>query len=100
MSTAQVASVGRPIISGHCNFPVTSNPESSHERCEGNGAGSRANPGKVFHPCPCSCHLGEVYECGNCGREIAEAPFWNGDGEMTYVHLDPKDGRAIGEDCP
>jgi hypothetical protein len=95
--------LGTPLLSGHCAFPQTADPQQSHDRCARNGAGNRSNPAKVFSPCPCHCHLGERYECGNCGRTIAEAPFWDGRGgvgdEMVYVHIDP-DGRGIGEDCP
>lgn len=90
--------VGPPMMSGHCRFPQTAHPEESHDRCGRNGAGSRANPRKVFHPCACHCHLGEQYDCGNCGRLVAEAPLWDGTGEMTYVHIDA-DGNSIGEDC-
>jgi hypothetical protein len=89
----------RPVMSGHCAFPQTAHPEQSHERCGRNGGGARANRQGGWHPCPCSCHLGDAYECGNCGRLIAEAPLWEGTGEMVYVHLDG-DGRSIGEDCP
>lgn len=87
------------MMSGHCQSPATSDPASSHERCARNGSGTRANPDKEFVPCTCSCHLGESYECGGCGREIRETVLWTGDGETeTYVHID-KDGRAIGEFC-
>lgn len=91
------------LMSGHCAFPTTSNPEKSHERCDLHGGGSKANPRKEFVPCPCSCHLGEEFECGNCGRPLREAPGWpNTDepGEMVYTHIDPHTGRAIGEVCP
>jgi hypothetical protein len=89
--------VGHPMVSGHCATPQTAHPQESHDRCGRWGAGTRANPAKVWHPCSCGCHLGETYEC-NCGRLIAEAPRWLGNGEMTYVHIDA-DGNAIGEDC-
>lgn len=98
----------KPIMSGHCRFPQTADPQQSHDRCARNGAGTRSNPAKVWHPCSCGCHLGDEYECGNCGRLIAEAPLWDGSNgawvgdeepEMVYVHIDT-DGTAIGEGCP
>lgn len=91
--------LGTPMKSGHCAYPQTAVPEESHDRCARNGAGNRSNPAKVFSPCPCHCHLGDQYECGNCGRLIAEAPGWDGTGEMTYVHIDVS-GNGISEDCP
>lgn len=91
----------RPMLSGHCHTPTTLNPFQSHERCERQGAGNAANPDKEFQPCPCECHLGETFECGNCGRPLREAPMWPNEdepGEMVYVHID-REGRAIGEVC-
>jgi len=89
----------QPLMSGHCRFPQTAEPHLSHERCHlRNNGGSRANPLRIWQPCPCSCHLGDTYECGNCGRLIAEAPLWDGEGGEVYVHIDA-DGDAIGEDC-
>lgn len=94
------------MMSGHCAFPTTDSPVTSHDRCEVHGGGNTANPKKEFHPCPCSCHLGEEFECGNCGRALREAPLWpNTDpdcepDEMVYTHVDPHTGRAIGEVCP
>lgn len=88
----------RPMMSGFCATPQTVNPEESHARCRG---GNRANPAREFQPCPCPCHLGEEFECGNCGRDLREAPLWINDDapdEMVYVHID-KDGRALGEEC-
>lgn len=87
-----------PMMSGHCNFPQTKNPEVSHARCNG---GNTWNPDKEFIPCPCSCHLGETYEC-QCGGTIREAPCWPNEDEpdeITYVHVDTKTGRAIGPEC-
>lgn len=88
----------RPVMSGHCAFPQTAVPQESHDRCERKGGGSRANPEKGWNPCPCHCHLGEQYECGNCGKIIAESVNWDGTGEMVYVHIDHQ-GNAISEDC-
>ena len=92
--------IGTLIMSGHCSFPVTGNPQSSHDRCARNGAGSRANPMKIFTPCPCECHLGETFECSGCGRDIREALAWpfDEDGDIRYTHI-TADGRACGEDC-
>lgn len=88
------------MMSGHCQHPQTAHPQESHDRCARNGAGAKANPMRAWRPCRCGCHLGEHYECGNCGRTIAEATHWDGTGEMTYVHVHPVTGEAIGEDCP
>lgn len=98
--TQPVPVIGSLIMSGHCSFPVTNDPFQSHARCERNGGGSRANPNKVFTPCPCSCHYGETYECGGCGRPIREALLWpfDEDGELRYTHVDAN-GRAVGEEC-
>lgn len=88
----------RPMMSGFCNSPSREKPERSHERCRG---GNRANPGKEFQPCPCSCHLGEEYECGGCGRMIREAPMWEDDeypDDPVYVHID-KSGNATTINC-
>lgn len=95
--SAEPVVVRRPMMSGHCLTPETKHPEASHKRCRG---GNNANPAGEFQPCPCSCHLGETYEC-ECGGTIREAPLWpSDDGEMTYVHIDQsRGGRAIGPDC-
>ncbi len=92
--------IGVLIPSGHCSFPVTDDPQSSHERCARNGGGSRANPKKVFTPCPCSCHYGEEFECGGCGRPIVECLAWpfDVDGDLHYTHTDAR-GWATGEEC-
>lgn len=85
----------KPMMSGHCANPSP----GSHKRCRG---GQTANPQREFQPCPCPCHLGESYECGNCGRPLREAPGWPNEeepGEMVYVHVEPATGRAIGELC-
>ena len=84
----------RPLMSGFCSAPST----GSHERCVG---GQRANPGKVFQPCPCRCHLGEErFECGNCNGTLAlSIPLTGVLGEDTYVHIDQKTGRSYGEFC-
>jgi hypothetical protein len=90
----------KPIISGHCAWPQTKDPHLSHERCANRGSGSRANPAKNFHPCPCPCHLAHdsdgavlTYECGGCGGILAEAPIFgvDEDGDPVYVHVDRKD---------
>lgn len=89
----------RPLLLGHCNYPSFSNGIHSHDRCQG---GNTANPDGEFQPCPCPCHLGEEYECGNCGKPLREAPLWPNEdepGEMVYTHVDPKTGRALGELC-
>lgn len=87
-------------MSGHCAFPETDNPERSHARCPGY---SRANPKKEFQPCPCPCHYGEEFDC-ECGGLLREAPLWPNEeeepGEMVYTHVDPRSGRATGEECP
>ncbi len=99
-TAAPVIPTGRPIMSGHCATPATADPEGSHHRCAKMGSGIKTAATKVFHPCPCGCHLdAEEYECSNCGGEIRETEVWLGDGETTYVHID-HDGRATGEDCP
>ena len=86
------------MLSGFCHSPAHDDPEGSHTRCRG---GNKANPGKEFQPCPCHCHLGEEYDCGNCGRPLREAPLWENEDdpdEMVYVHID-KTGRAVGVEC-
>lgn len=93
-----------PMMSGHCQFPETTNPQRSHQRCHDQGAGNTATPSKEFAPCPDGCHLDhEVeYECGNCGKPLREAPMWPNEdepGEMVYVHYDPETHRALGEEC-
>jgi len=102
MTETQVVAepIGALIPSGHCSFPVTSDPQSSHDRCARNGGGSRANPKKVFTPCPCACHYGEEFECGGCGRPIVECLAWpfDVDGDLHYTHVDEK-GWATGEEC-
>lgn len=89
----------KPAMSGFCQHPSKTDGVDSHERCL---KGNAANPDKEWSPCPCGCHLGEEYLCGNCGRPIFEAPHWRefeDDEDMVYVHVD-KTGRAIGEECP
>lgn len=92
------AFIREPLMSGHCNFPQTRDPEVSHARCKG---GQRANPQRTYQPCGCDCHLGEEFECGGCGGVIREAPLWplDSDGDARYTHIDPETGRATGEDC-
>ena len=88
--------------SGHCGAPSIGSSvaprRGSHARCKG---GNRANPDKEFSPCLCACHLGEHYECGGCGRLIAEAVEvpWDVNDGPTYFHVGA-DGHAVGEDCP
>lgn len=91
-----------PLMSGHCMFPQTAHPEESHARCSG---GNTANPAREFSPCPCPCHYPEDrYEC-ECGGLLAEAPGWpsvfdeEGEPVTQYTHIDPRTGRATGEDC-
>lgn len=92
--------IGKMIMSGHCQFPQTDHPEESHERCARNGGGATTRLTDVFHPCPDPCHYGETYECGGCGQPIREALAWplDEDGDMRYTHV-ARDGRAMGEDC-
>lgn len=90
--------IRRPLMSGHCAH----HSEGSHERCTRNGSGNRANPGKIFQPCPCRDHFPEEeYEC-ECGATIVAAPHYPLDegGDIRYVHLDPKTGRVVDEECP
>lgn len=91
-----------PMMSGHCAFPETAHPKRSHQRCHDQGAGNTATPSREFAPCPCSCHVGEEYEC-QCGEMIYEAPMLGpdpDDGEMQYVHL-TEDGLRIDlSGCP
>lgn len=104
--------VRAPMMSGHCHTHshqsvLTELGTASHDRCERNGGGNRANPNHEFQPCPCRHHYmaadgsaPEVYECGGCGKEIIEAAYWplDEDGDIRYTHIDG-DGRALGEDC-
>ena len=104
MSTVTSDVIRTPLMSGFCAFPQTKDPEASHARCAG---GQRANPRKEFQPCPCPHHFAdqERYECGNCGGVVVAAPHWpldfseDPDGEVRYTHLDPRTGRATGEEC-
>lgn len=87
----------KPLMSGWCAHP-SGGEVDSHTRCKGYNT---ANPGKEWQPCPCLCHMGDEYQCGNCGRVIMEAPMWRPlvEGEdATYVHV--IDGRGVGEECP
>lgn len=88
--------VRSPLISGWCGV---GSPEASHVRCLG---GQRANPDKVFQPCPCPCHLPEErYDCDNCGGELAESTILSEVmGEEVWVHVSEKTGRMVGEYCP
>ncbi len=112
-TTAKPAEVvRRPLMSGHCSahdkqHTLSEQGAASHERCDRNGGGNRANPAKEFQPCPCPHHYGtnpggeaEVFECGGCGKEIVEADYWplDEDGDVRYTHIDGT-GRALGEDC-
>ena len=92
--------IRRPLMSGHCAFPQSANPDESHARCKGY---SRANPDKIFQPCPDLCHYPkERYECAGCGGTILAAPHYplDEDGDIRYVHLDTKRNRASDEECP
>lgn len=101
-ATATSEAIRRPLISGHCSSPQTNNPDESHLRCQKNGGGSRANPGKIFQPCPCLCHFPpERYECASCGGTIVAAPHYppDEDGDTHYVHLDTKRMRVTDGEC-
>jgi hypothetical protein len=101
-ATPDSEAIRRVLISGHCAFPQSRNPDKSHLRCAKNGAGSRANPDKIFQPCPCPCHFPvDRYECDSCGGTLAAAPHWpvDEDGDMRYVHVNTKTGRIIGTEC-
>jgi hypothetical protein len=95
------AVIRQPLMSGHCSVGGT-----GHERCQRNGGGQRANPARLFQPCPCVCHYTnaddelEVYECGACGGEIVECAYWplDEDGDVRYAHVDAS-GRVLGEEC-
>lgn len=93
----------RPAMSGFCAFPETANPAASHQRCADMGAGNTARPSREFQPCPCGCHYVAEFECGNCGLDLS-VTNWAGattdPDEIMYTHLDPRSGRAIGEECP
>lgn len=110
------ATIRKPLMSGHCaHFPLdTENGRRSHERCQRNGGGQRANPQKMFQPCPCPCHFdaeADLYECEGCGGVIMAAPDWplDEDDDVRYTHVDftlndngevvAGDGRALGEEC-
>lgn len=97
--------IRKPLMSGHCashagKDSLSKQEFAAHDRCQRNGGGQRANPKREFQPCPCAFHYGEIFECGGCGREIAEALLWpfDEDGDMRYTHIDGS-GRALGEDC-
>lgn len=91
-----------PMMSGHCRWPGTDDPQASHDLCHRNGGGNTAVPTKEFAPCPCSCHYpGDRYEC-ECGGELAEAPLWpdeDGTGDERYTHVDPETGVSLGPWC-
>lgn len=90
--------IRRVMMSGHCAFPATANPARSHERCIGYNT---YNPNKEVQPCPCTCHHGETYSCGNCGRPIVEMPALglDAEGDPYYYHVDVKTGLATIADC-
>jgi hypothetical protein len=109
------AEIRNPLMSGHCAFMGRKSPNgiAAHARCAG---GQRANPQKIYQPCPCPCHFPpaeemELFECGECGGLIIEAPRWplDVDGDTRYTHMDlvinddgevvGGSGRALGEDC-
>jgi hypothetical protein len=112
------AQIRQPLMSGHCSSMgrVSENGIAAHERCQRNGGGQRANPQRIFQPCPCACHFPapedvELFECSECGGLIIEAPNWPLDdhGDMRYTHVDwivnddgvivGGTGRALGEEC-
>lgn len=89
--------IRRPLMSGFCNFPASN--ANSHKRCPG---GQRANPDRIFQPCPCKCHFPvERYECGGCGGTLVEAsdvlqPLLADEDdpdEVSYVHFDERTNR-------
>ena len=91
-----------PQMSGWCStVSILNDGTESHTRCTG---GNRANPFREFQPCPCQCHYpDEEYEC-ECGGVLKEAPLWpqedeDMEGEPVYTHIDPRTGRALGEEC-
>lgn len=78
------------------------------------GAGNRANPDKVFQPCPCPHHLKKKkqFECGGCGgtlvrakgalREVLALAMAEEDEEPdedVYVHFDERTNRMRGVYC-
>lgn len=97
-----------PLMSGHCGAPSP----GSHERCEKMGAGQRANPDHEFQPCPDGCHFDrdcEQYECESCGGVLIETTWPNDDPEdvdedgvpyPVYTHMDVRNWRALGQECP
>ena len=99
-ATKTSEAIRRPLMSGHCAFPQSKDPEVSFKRCRGY---SRANPDKIFQPCPNLYHYpDEEYECAGCGGTIVAAPHYplDEDGDIRYVHVDTKRKRAADEECP
>lgn len=96
-----VLPLGRTIWTGHCQFPQTKHPEESHLRCQRGGGGTLTRATGNFHPCPCTCHLGEEFDCSGCGYLIREAPVLgpDEDGDMQYAHVD-EDGNIYSIECP
>lgn len=100
--------IGTPIMSGHCGNPATHNakheevdPYLSHERCQANGGGVTTASSGEFHPCPCTCHVDEEFECSECGDSIYEAPTMGPDenGDMQYVHISEDGSRMTSVYC-
>jgi|SRR6478735_3221672 len=102
----------KPMMSGHCATPSTSDPESSHARCAINGAGNKARPSKEFQPCPCRCHYKDLprFRCGECGKRLVETSIENDDptdidenGDLypVYIHI-KKNGTPLPsmQECP
>jgi hypothetical protein len=104
-ATKTSEAIRRTLISGHCATPQTTHPEESHGRCKGY---TRANPDKIFQPCPDVCHFTNEdgvlveYECSGCGGTIVEAPHYplDEDGDVRYVHLNKKTNRVTDCECP
>lgn len=106
------AKIRKPLMSGHCSV----GNEGAHERCQRNGGGQRANPEKMFQPCPCACHYPitadtDLFECEGCGAVLIAVDYWPLDAEddVRYTHIDlifndeweivGGTGRALGEEC-
>lgn len=84
-----------PLISGWCGHGSS---KESHKRCSG---GQRANPERIYQPCPCVHHLDEErYDCEECGGTLALHPILTEmTGDEVYVHLNEETGRWTGEYC-
>lgn len=99
--------IGSTIMTGHCGNPATHDkshneidPFTSHQRCIDNGGGVTTQSTGEFHPCPCSCHVGEEAEC-QCGELIYEGLTLglDEDGDMQWVHLIEDGSRFTMDGC-